>query len=113
LFLVLGTPGGATIITDVFQNISNVIDFGMPIRQAVNAPRLHHQHLPDEIEWEPGSLPAETVDALEAMGHTMHELALTGKVYPYIGDIQAIMVIPDGTLEGASDPRRGGTAAGY
>ena len=113
LFLVLGTPGGATIITDVFQNISNVIDFGMPIRQAVNVPRLHHQHLPDEIEWEPGSLPAETVDALEAMGHTMRELPVTGEVYPYIGDIQAIMVIPDGTLEGASDPRRGGTAAGY
>ena len=113
LLLVLGTPGGATIITDVFQNISNVIDYGMSVHQAVNAPRLHHQHLPDRIDWEPGSLLPETVRALEAMGHTVEERIRTGAVYPYIGDIQAIMVMPDGSLEGASDPRRGGTATGY
>jgi gamma-glutamyltranspeptidase/glutathione hydrolase len=113
LLLVLGTPGGATIITDVFQNISNVIDYGMSIRQAVNAPRLHHQHLPDRIDWEPGSLSPETVRALEAMGHTVEERIRTGAVYPYIGDIQAIMLMPDRSLEGASDPRRGGTAVGY
>ena len=50
LLLVVGSPGGATIITNVFQQISNVVDFGMGIRQAVNAPRLHHQHLPDLID---------------------------------------------------------------
>ncbi len=113
LLMVLGTPGGATIITNVFQNISNVIDYGMGIREAVNAPRLHHQHLPDRIQWEPGSLSDETVEALQAMGHTLEERIRTGAVYPYIGDIQAILVRPDGRLEGASDPRRGGTAVGY
>ena len=113
LLLVLGTPGGATIITNVFQNVSNVIDYGMSVREAVNAPRLHHQHLPDRIEWEPGSLLPETVRALEAMGHTVEERVRTGAVYPYVGDIQAIMVMPDGSLEGASDLRRGGTAIGY
>jgi gamma-glutamyltranspeptidase/glutathione hydrolase len=113
LFFVLGTPGGATIITNVFQNISNVIDFAMPLGQAVNAPRVHHQHLPDRIDWEPGSLLPETIRALEAMGHRMRELPVTGEVYPYIGDIQAIMLLTDGTLAGASDPRRGGTAVGY
>ena len=113
LFLVLGTPGGATIITNVFQNISNVIDYGMPLRQAVNVPRVHHQHLPDRIDWEPGSLLPETIRALEAMGHTVHELPVIGEVYPYIGDIQVIMLMADGSLEGASDLRRGGTAVGY
>jgi gamma-glutamyltranspeptidase/glutathione hydrolase len=113
LVLVLGTPGGATIITSVFQSISNVVDHGMSLRQAVNAPRVHHQHLPDRIEWEPGSLQATTVLALEALGHTMRERPLQGPLYPYIGDMQAVMVMSDGTLEGASDPRRGGVALGY
>jgi gamma-glutamyltranspeptidase/glutathione hydrolase len=113
LYFVLGTPGGATIIPNVFQNISNVIDFGMPIRRAVNAPRVHHQHLPDRIDWEPGSLLPETLRALQAMGHTVHEMPVIGETYPYIGDIQTIMMMPDGSLEGASDLRRGGTAIGY
>ncbi len=113
LLLVIGSPGGATIITNVFQNISNVIDYGMGIRAAVNAPRLHHQHLPDRIQYEAGSLREETVRALEAMGHEMLERRRPNDTYPYIGDIQAIMMMPDGTLEGASDPRRGGAAVGY
>jgi gamma-glutamyltranspeptidase/glutathione hydrolase len=113
LLLVIGSPGGATIISNVFQNISNVLDFGMGIQQAVNAPRLHHQHLPDRLQYEPGSLTLETIVALEAMGHTLEERIRTGDVYPYIGDIQAILVGPDGMLEGAADPRRGGAAVGY
>ncbi|MBE0591299.1 MAG: gamma-glutamyltransferase [Gemmatimonadales bacterium] len=113
LLLVIGSPGGATIITNVFQNISNVIDFGMGIQAAVNAPRLHHQHLPDRIQYEPGSLSPETIASLEAMGHTMRERFDADALYPYIGDVQAIMVLPDGTLEGASDLRRGGAAKGY
>ena len=113
LVLVVGSPGGATIITNVFQNISNVIDFGMGIQAAVNAPRLHHQHLPDRIQYEPGSLTPETIAVLEAMGHVVQERFDPDALYPYIGDVQAIMVRPDGSLEGASDPRRGGKAAGY
>lgn len=113
LLLVLGSPGGATIITNVFQQISNLIDFGMDVRQALNAPRLHHQHLPDLIQFEPGSLSPEIVSALEAMGHEMDERIRTGDVYPYIGDVQAILRLPDGTLAGASDHRRGGAAVGY
>jgi gamma-glutamyltranspeptidase/glutathione hydrolase len=113
LLMVVGSPGGATIITNVFQQISNVVDFGMGVRQGLNAPRLHHQHLPDRIEYEPGSLSPEVVGALEAMGHEMEERIRSGDVYPYIGDVQAIMRLRDGTLAGASDHRRGGAAVGY
>ena len=113
LLMVVGSPGGATIITNVFQQISNVIDFKMGIRQSLNAPRLHHQHLPDLIQYEPGFLSSEVVSTLEAMGHKMEERFRAGDVYPYIGDVQAIMRLPDGTLAGASDHRRGGAAVGY
>jgi gamma-glutamyltranspeptidase/glutathione hydrolase len=113
LLYVTGSPGGATIITNVFQNISNVVDFGMTVTQAVNAPRLHHQHLPDRIEYELAALPAETIRALEAMGHHLRAHYDPNALYPHIGDVQAIMVMPDGTLQGASDPRRGGAAVGY
>ena len=107
LFFVTGSPGGATIITTVFQTIVNVVDYGMNVVQAVNAPRVHHQHLPDQIRFEQGGLLAETVADLEARGHTVSE---RGGVS---GDVQAIMVMPDGTLEAAADPRRGGAAAGW
>ncbi len=113
LLLVLGSPGGATIITNVFQNISNVIDYGMSVVEAVRVPRLHHQHLPDRIQYERGSLDTETIAALEALGHTVQERFNEDAIYPYIGDVQGIMRMPDGWLEGASDPRRGGTAVGY
>ena len=107
LFFVTGTPGGATIITTVFQTIVNVVDYGMNVVQAVNAPRVHHQHLPDQIFYENGGLEAEVVAALEARGHTMVERSGVS------GDVQAIIVMPDGTLQAASDPRRGGTAVGW
>ena len=107
LFFVTGTPGGATIITTVFQTIVNVIDYGMNVVQAVNAPRIHHQHLPDQIRFEQGGLPPAVVSDLEARGHIMSE---RGGVS---GDVQAIMVMPDGTLEAAADPRRGGAAVGW
>ena len=107
LFFVTGTPGGASIITTVFQTIVNVVDYGMNVAQAVNAPRVHHQHLPDQIYYEPGGLPSNVVAELEARGHTMVERRGVS------GDVEAIMVMPDGTLEAASDPRRGGAAVGW
>jgi gamma-glutamyltranspeptidase/glutathione hydrolase len=107
LLMVTGTPGGATIITTTWQTISNVVDHGMNVSQAVLAPRVHHQHLPDQIYYEPGGLGPEVVEALRARGHTVVE---RGEVS---GDVQAILVTPDGTLLGASDPRRGGTAVGW
>jgi gamma-glutamyltranspeptidase/glutathione hydrolase len=113
LFFVVGSPGGATIITNVFQNISNVVDFEMTVVEAVNAPRLHHQHLPDRIQYEPGALTEETMAALRAMGHTVDERFSPDSAYPYIGDAQAIMVTGDRRMLGWSDPRRGGAAVGY
>ena len=106
LFFVSGTPGGPTIISTVFQTISNVIDYGMNVAQAVNAPRLHHQHLPDQIYFEADGLSAEVVSELEKLGHRVVERS------GYQGDAHAIMVMPDGTLEGYSDRRRGGGVAG-
>ena len=107
LFLVLGTPGGGTIITTVFQTVVNVVDFGMSMAQAVNAPRVHHQHLPDRIMYERGGLTEEVADSLRALGHAIQERRGTS------GDVQAIMVLPDRTLVGYADPRRGGLSAGY
>ena len=116
LFLLTGTPGGSTIITTVLQSIMNVVDHGMNVVQAVHAPRVHHQHLPDLVFYEHQGLPAATVDALEALGHTVRErdpgppdAYFTGGMS---GDVQMIMVMPDGSFTGWSDPRRGGLTVG-
>ena len=106
LLMVTGTPGGSTIITTVFQTISNVVDYGMNVVQAVNAPRVHHQHLPDQIYYEAGGLPRSVVAALQDLGHTMVERSDVS------GDVQAIL-IEDGIMTAWSDPRRGGIAKGY
>jgi gamma-glutamyltranspeptidase/glutathione hydrolase len=107
LRMVTGTPGGATIITTVFQTLSNVLDFGMNAVQSVNAPRVHHQHLPDQIFFEPAGLEPYTVQRLRAMGHTLVERPDVS------GDAQVILVGDDGTLTAWSDPRRGGRAVGW
>lgn len=104
--IVTGTPGGSTIITTVFQTISNVLDFGMNVVQAVSAPRVHHQHLPDQIYYEAGGLPPATVRQLEVLGHAVVERSGVS------GDVQMILV-QDGLLTAWSDPRRGGRAIGY
>ena len=116
LFLVTGTPGGATIITTVLQSIFNVVDHGMNVVQAVHAPRVHHQHLPDLVFHEYGGLGGATASALEALGHTVLErdpgppdAYFTGGMS---GDLQLIMAMPDGSWTAWSDPRRGGTALG-
>jgi gamma-glutamyltranspeptidase/glutathione hydrolase len=107
LSMVLGSPGGSSIITTVFQVVSNVIDHNMTLTEAVHAPRVHHQHLPDQIFYEPASLPEDVLTDLTGRGHKLVEREEMS------GDIQAILVHPDGTLEGRSDPRRGGAAGGY
>ncbi len=105
--LVTGTPGGATIITTVFQIVSNHIDFAIPVRSSVDAPRFHHQHLPDMVRYEPSGLPAEVIAELRRRGHILEERVGTS------GDVQSIQITNEGTLLGASDRRRGGRALGF
>ena len=104
-FLVTGSPGGSRIINVVLQVLLNAIDHGMPIADAVQAPRIHHQWLPDEVMIEAGVSPA-TVKALEARGHRV-------TVRTPFSSANSIMVLPDG-LVGAADTRsRGALAIGY
>jgi len=106
LALVAGSPGGPRIITAVAQVLSNVIDHGMSLAQAVSAPRIHHQGLPDSVFFEAGSLPPGERHALEVMGYVFRGKPLK------IGDVNAVLVTPEG-LQGMADPRRGGGAAGW
>ena len=106
LFMVVGTPGGPTIITSVFQVIVNVVDFKMSLADAVAAPRIHHQALPDIIGYERNGLLPAVVDSLKAMGH---EVRMRNG---YSGDIAAIQRVGRGWV-GVPDPRRGGGAAGW
>ena len=106
LFFVTGTPGGATIITSVFQSVLNVIDFGMGAQEAVNARRFHHQWKPDMIMMETGAFDETTQAELRARGHKLFD---RGK----IGRVDAILVLPDSTLEGGADPRGDDAAAGF
>jgi gamma-glutamyltranspeptidase / glutathione hydrolase len=102
---VTGAPGGSRIITSVLQVLVNAIDFKKPIAEAVAAPRVHHQWLPDEVVVE-RTLPAETVRALVARGHKV-------RVGPTSGSANSIAVTPAG-LVGAADTRaKGALAAGY
>lgn len=105
LKLVVGTPGGPTIITQVYHVISNVIDHDMGLPEAVAAPRMHHQALPDRIQLERGGFAAGVIAALRAMGHEVSERSA-------MGDVEAIIRTPRG-WQGVSDPRRGGGGAGY
>lgn len=96
-WLVTGSPGGSRIITTVLQMVVNSIDFGMNVAEATNAPRFHHQWLPDQLRVEKGFSP-DTLRLLEAKGQHV-------KVLPAMGSTQSIMIGPDGMLYGASDPR--------
>ena len=104
--LVTGAPGGPTIISTIAQLVSNVVDFGMDIASATAGPRLHHQHIPDVLYYERDGLRPEVAAALRALGHRVE--GRDG----YQGDTQSILVLPDGTLVGVADPRRGGAAVG-
>ncbi|HUF36402.1 MAG TPA: gamma-glutamyltransferase [Gemmatimonadales bacterium] len=105
LRMITGTPGGPRIITTVYHVISNVIDHRMPLPDAVAAPRMHHQALPDNILVEAGGFTEGALDSLRALGH-----AIAGRS-PW-GDVEAIIRTPEG-WQGVSDPRRGGGGAGY
>ncbi len=103
-----GSPGGGTIINTVLQVIVNVIDHGMNLQEAVNAPRFHHQWLPDEIFYEPGSTPDALRAALEKMGYHFRPKP------EEIGDAHGVMIdSKTGDRLGASDWRRGGKAVGF
>ncbi|WP_423824182.1 gamma-glutamyltransferase [Salinisphaera sp. SPP-AMP-43] len=107
LFMVTGSPGGSTIISTTLESMLNVIDFGMNMQQAVNAPRLHNQWLPDVTRVEPGYLSDKVKAELEAMGHRFDSVQSWGAD-------EAIRRRADGLLEGANDRRRpAGLAAGY
>jgi gamma-glutamyltranspeptidase/glutathione hydrolase len=104
----VGSPGGPTIINTVLQVIVNVVDHGMNLQQAINAPRVHHQWMPDSVKWEPFGLNADTRKILEKRGHVFGERG------GYMGDAEGIMIEFDtGMRLGASDPRLGGVSAGY
>jgi gamma-glutamyltranspeptidase/glutathione hydrolase len=102
VFMVLGSPGGSRIISIVVQNILNVVDFGMNIQEAVDAPRIHHQWLPDQISAEPFALSADTRANLEAMGHEIKEQS------PW-GAAEAIMIGPE-AKDGSSTESSGNDA---
>jgi len=108
LWMVVGTPGGSTIITAVAQAILNVQAFGMSMQEAVSAPRFHHQWLPDEIIFEPGGFSDELKNQLQAKGYHINEDRT-----PVIGKVDAIRILEDGRLEGGADPRGDDTAVGY
>lgn len=108
LWMVVGTPGGSTIITSVLQTILNVIEFDMGMQEAVNAPRFHHQWLPDLVNFEPDSFDSTLINLLKSRGYLINE----GNS-PVIGKVDAILVLPDGKLEGGADRRGDDKAIGF
>ena len=108
-FIIVGSPGGSTIITVVLQVIMNVIDFGMNIQEAVNAPRIHHQWMPDIIYLEEFAVNKDVLINLEKLGYKFGDRNETFRV---LGSAQSILIDGD-KIYGAADPRRGGLAVGY
>lgn len=108
LWMSLGTPGGSTIITSVLQTILNVYEFNMSMQQAVDAPRFHHQWLPDVVKVEATSFDAKTIKDLENKGYVIDY-----KNPSSIGTVDAILVHPDGSFEAGADKRGDDTAVGF
>ena len=108
LWMTLGTPGGSTIITSVLQTILNVYEFNMSMQQAVNAPRFHHQWLPDIVKVEANSFDDKTIKELENKGYKIDY-----KNASNIGRVDAILVLSDGSLEAGADKRGDDIAVGF
>lgn len=106
LFMVVGTPGGSTIITSVFQTILNVVEFDMNMQTAVNSKRFHHQWMPDEVVVEKGSPDSLTRKKLESKAYKFRERRAIGRV-------DAILKTPWGYYEGGADPRGDDTKMGW
>ncbi|MBP2282263.1 gamma-glutamyltranspeptidase/glutathione hydrolase [Flavobacterium sp. CG_23.5] len=108
LFMTVGSPGGSTIITSVLQTILNVNEYSLSMQEAVNAPRFHHQWLPDLITFEPNTFDTKTFETLKSKGYLINE-----KTTPVIGKVDAILVLPNKTLEGGADFRGDDKAIGF
>jgi len=106
LFMVVGTPGGSTIITSVFQTIINVIDFDMNMQQAVSAKKFHHQWLPDEVYFEKDAIDSVSLEKLKLKGYKMVPRGAIGRV-------DAILKTKYGSYQGGADPRGDDQAIGY
>ncbi|HEY2322525.1 MAG TPA: gamma-glutamyltransferase [Thermoanaerobaculia bacterium] len=108
-WLAIGGAGGPRIISGVFEVIVNLVDYKLNLQEALDAGRIHHQWLPDEIYWEVDGTNPDTRAALERMGHKFREHPNT-----FFSEVNAVMIDPDtGLRVGAADPRRSGAAAGY
>src|SRR5690606_11574525 len=105
LKMVIGTPGGSTIITSVFQGVLNVLEFGMSAQESVSAPRFHHQWKPDRIDVEEGAISETVRKSLEKDGYTFHKRSAYGRM-------ENILVLPNGKLQTGADPRGDDFAAG-
>jgi len=108
LWMVLGTPGGSRIITSVLQTLLNVYEFDMSMQEAADAPRFHHQWLPDKIYFENNTANAQVIDILQNKGYS-----ISGREAIIMGSIAAILILEKDKIEAGADYRRDNAAAGY